>query len=142
MLRSLTKFLSLLCLAWVTCLAPPAVAQQLTDYDPNKPGAALGNRVFTVTPAQTFRFEAWENGLIGFGSVMVPDHALAPYVYITRVERERRRPGPGGKTLYVYTLMAADNAPPNTDIVVQTTGEYQTRQDPNWAFRFTLHVQN
>ncbi|HVY60637.1 MAG TPA: hypothetical protein VHF22_03245, partial [Planctomycetota bacterium] len=83
-------------------------------------------------------FTTRENQIFGIGEVRVePRGAL-------EVRRKMLEAAPphrlGGTSLYEYTIAVPKGAKPGATIRVSTGGHFQTRADPDWAFRFSVRV--
>src|SRR5581483_8709802 len=108
--------------------------QNLGQLD--NPGQTLGKTTQTVPPGGSLTFRATTNQITGLGTLTVTPKGAAT---ITQKLIKPMQPGVlGSKDLYQYTITMNKNAKPGTSVQVRAPGTYQARNDPNWAFAFTL----
>jgi hypothetical protein len=109
-------------------------SQNLGQLD--NPGKTLGKTTQTVAPGGSLVFRATTNQITGLGTLTVTPKGAAT---ISQKLIKPMQPGVlGSKDLYQYTITMNKNAKPGTSVQVRAPGTYQARNDPNWAFAFSL----
>jgi hypothetical protein len=103
-----------------------------------KPGAVLGNTTQELRPGDTLQFSARINQIWGIGEITVtPAGALDVQSKLL----EDRTHGAAGETLlYQWSFKVPESAEPGSTIELKTSGHWQVRDDPNWAFSFQVKV--
>lgn len=100
------------------------------------PGAVLANTTRELRPGDTLQFDTRINQIWGLGEIKVtPEGALA-----VKEELLEQNHMAGDTSKYRYQLKVPRDAQRGSEIEVKTSGHYQTRNDPNWAFSFKVKV--
>jgi len=101
-----------------------------------EPGKELKKKTFELKPGETLRFATYESAVRGLGEIKIdPPGALL----LKRKALEPVNSTPGGSTLFEYTFSVPRGAQPDT-LTVTTSGAFQVRDDPDWAFSFNVKV--
>ena len=117
--------------------ATPAPATvDLGEID--KPGAKLKGSTQVLVPGETLKFRTRENQIWGLGQITVkPAGALT----LSSKQLQPMHAGQLGSTsLNEYSFTVPKNAKPGTVFTVTTAANYQSRNDPSWAFSFKVKV--
>jgi hypothetical protein len=107
-----------------------------------KPGKALAGTLQRVRAGEAIRFVTRENQIWGMGEITVePVGALE----VTRRALERcdpSLPSASGSSFVEYAFAVPAGARPGASIRVRAAGLVRTRSNPNWAFQFTIEVED
>lgn len=102
------------------------------------PGKTLKGKTQTLKPGESLRFTTSENQIRALGKITV-----TPAGAVTVKQKILERPPPGmlgGMSKVEYTISVPKNATPGKTAKVKTTGAFQVRNDPDWAFSFNVKV--
>ena len=114
----------------------PASARSSNLGQLDKPGQTLGNTTQNVPPGGSLVFRATTNQITGLGTLSVTPKGAAT---VSQKLIKPMQPGVlGSKDLYQYTITMNKNVKPGTSVQVRAPGTYQARNDPSWAFQFSL----
>jgi hypothetical protein len=103
-----------------------------------KPGAALGGKTFALGAGETLTFRTRENQIFGLGQIQA---APAGIVTVQSKVIKPMNPGQfGDKTLTEYRVSVAPGAKAGSTAAIKTSGDWQSRDDPDWAFSFSVKV--
>lgn len=98
------------------------------------PGDVLKGKTQNVGPGGSLSFVAPTNQIWGLGEVTVSPAGAAT---ITQELVKKKEPGMlGGATYYRYTITLPKDA--TRAVTIKTSGNYQTRNSPQWAFSFKV----
>ena len=101
-----------------------------------KPGVTLRQKRFALVPGGTLRFATTESVVRGLGPIHTPKGA----VVVRRTVLKPAKPGlAGGSAVVEYRFTLPVATKPGL-YRVTSSGTFQGRADPAWAFSFELHV--
>jgi hypothetical protein len=100
------------------------------------PGQALKG-LHHLQPGQSLRFSVAVNQIWGLGEINLSPAGAG--LELQQKEVHAMQPGVLGSTsLQQYTLTMTQTAKAGTKFTVTTLGNYQVRDNPDWAFSFTV----
>jgi len=104
-----------------------------------KPGTKLAGSTHELAPGDSLRFSDGENQIWGLGEITVEPPHLAT---MDNKELENYKDHVlGSMSKHQYTLKVAADAKAGDKINVKCAGDFQSRNDPGWAFSFKVVVK-
>ncbi len=104
-----------------------------------KPGAKLGGSTHELAPGATLRFEFGENQIWGINKLTVdPPHAATVEDQLLEKYTDHVL---GSMSKHAMTIKISEKAKSGEKIKFTTNPNYQSRDSPDWAFSFSVHVK-
>jgi hypothetical protein len=103
----------------------------------NPPGAKLGGMIQKMKPGDSVSFEVAGNQIYN-----VVDFKVGPHITVDKKLVKAMNHGQlGDSNDYRYTFTMAHDAKPGAKSTCTSEPSYQSRNDPNWHFHFTLEAE-